>query len=139
MKTLLRLADTSEPFLQAVMHEIIRGIEREVPHAFALFRHLMGLEVGVSPATLSRAKAEALTWLRARADHNLHPRKRQSIPPACPALHHPHGNTWHQAPSIYLLLGGSSCGGLNRWSISQNRSVVSRISARTWFCSWVAR
>jgi hypothetical protein len=102
LKTLLRLADTSEPFLRAVMHEIIRGIEREVPHAFALFRHLMGLEVGVSPATLSRAKAEALPWLQARADHNLHPRKRQSIPPACPALHHRHGNTWHQDPSIYL-------------------------------------
>jgi hypothetical protein len=83
LKTLLRLADTSEPFLRAVMHEIIRGIEREVPHAFALFRHLMGLEVGVSPATLSRAKAEALAWLQARAAPY------GCLPPACPIPHPP--------------------------------------------------
>jgi hypothetical protein len=68
LKALLRLADTSDPELRVTVHETIRGIEREVPHALDFFRHLIGLEVGGSPATLSRAKAEALAWLQARAD-----------------------------------------------------------------------
>jgi DNA-directed RNA polymerase specialized sigma24 family protein len=67
LKALLRLADTPDPELRVMVRKTIRGIEAEVTHGHELFRHLLGLDVTVSPATISRAKAEAMAWLRAKA------------------------------------------------------------------------
>jgi hypothetical protein len=71
LKYLLSLTDAADLAQRTQVHEAIRGIERDVPHGLALFKHLMGLDVGVSEATLSRARQAALGWLRQRVDYDL--------------------------------------------------------------------
>jgi hypothetical protein len=70
LRSLLARADTLDLAERAEVHEIIRGIEREVPHGLDLFRHLMGLAVGVSDPTISRVKQAALAWLQARTAYD---------------------------------------------------------------------
>jgi hypothetical protein len=56
LKYLVSLTDASDLAQRTQIHEAIRGIEQDIPHGLALFKHLKALEVGVSEATLSRTR-----------------------------------------------------------------------------------
>jgi hypothetical protein len=51
-----------DPEAQVIARQLIRLMEREIPHATEWFSHAMGLPVSVSAATLTRVHLAALEW-----------------------------------------------------------------------------